>query len=56
MFNIFLNFLNIYVNKFKESIADISTQLTCSGDLKIPGNFFVQGVVRGTDDCVQRFP
>ena len=36
----------------KESIADISTELTCLGDLENPGRLPVQQVLGGTGDCV----
>ena len=33
----FHNFFSIYVFEVKESIADIPTELPCSGDLENPG-------------------
>ena len=38
----FLNFFNIYVFEVKKSIADIPTELPCSGDLENPGQLPVQ--------------
>ena len=48
----FHNFYNIYFFKVKESIADIPTELPCSGDLKNPGQLPVLEVLEGTDDSV----
>ena len=48
----FLNFLTIHVFGVKESIADISTELPCLGDLENPGRLPVQHVLGGTGDCV----
>ena len=47
--------IKIFHNLFfedKESIADIPTELPCSGDLNNPSQLPVQEVLRGTDDCV----
>ena len=38
----FWNFFNIYVFEVKKSIADIPTELPCSGDLENPGQLPVQ--------------
>ena len=46
---------SIYVFEIKEFIADIPTELSCSGDpgdLENPGQLLVQEVLRGTDDFV----
>ena len=48
----FLNFFTIYVFEGKESIADIPTELQCSGDQKNPSQLPVPAVLRGTDDFV----
>ena len=48
----FWNFLTIHVFGVKESIADISTELPCLGDLENPGRLPVQHVLGGTGDCV----
>ena len=48
----FWNFLTIHVFGFKESIADISTELPCLGDLENPGRLPVQHELGGTGDCV----
>ena len=48
----FLFFLTIHVFGVKESIADISTELPCLGDLENPGRLPVQHVFGGTGDCV----
>ena len=48
----FHNFDTVYVFKVEESIADISTELPCLGDLKNPGRLLVQHVLGGTGDCV----
>ena len=48
----FCNFLTIHVFGVKESIADISTELPCLGDLENPGWLPVQHVPGGTGDCV----
>ena len=42
----------MYVFEVKEFIADIPTELPCSGDLENPGQLPVQEVLKGTDDCV----
>ena len=47
-----LNFFTVYVFEVKKSIADISTELPCSGDLKNLGQLPVHVVLEGTDDCV----
>ena len=44
--------MNIHVFGVKESIADISTELPCLGDLENPGTLPVQHVLGGTGDCV----
>ena len=36
----------------REFISDIPTELPCSGDLENLGQFPVQEVLEGTDDCV----
>ena len=41
----FHNFFSIYVFEVKESIADIPTELPCSGDLENPGLLPVQEVL-----------
>ena len=48
----FWNFLTIHVFGVKESIADISTELPCLGDLGKPGRLPVQHVLGGTGECV----
>ena len=48
----FWNFLTIHVFGVEESIADISTELPCLGDLENPGRLPVQHVLGGTGDCV----
>ena len=45
----FQNFFTIYVFEVKESIADIPTELSCSGDLENPRQLPVQEVFEGTD-------
>ena len=44
--------MTIHVFGVKESIADISTELPCLGDLENPGRLPVQHVLGGTGDCV----
>ena len=44
--------MTIHVFGIKESIADISTELPCLGDLEKPGRLPVQQVPAGTGDCV----
>ena len=44
--------MTIHVFGVKESIADISTELPCLGDLKNPGWLLVKQVPGGTGDCV----
>ena len=41
----------IHVFGVKESIADISTELPCLGDLENPGRLPVQHVLGDTGDC-----
>ena len=48
----FGNFLTIQVFGVKESIADISTELPCLGDLENPGRLPVQHILGGAGDCV----
>ena len=48
----FLKFLHYSFFGVKESIADISTELPCSGDLESPRRLPVQHVLGGTGDCV----
>ena len=48
----FQNFSTVNVFEIKESNADIPTGLPCLGDLENPGQFPVQKVLEGTDDCV----
>ena len=48
----FHHFFTIHVFEVKESIADISTELPCLGDLGNPGQLPVQEVLGGTDDWV----
>ena len=48
----FWNFHTIHVFEVRESIADISTELPCLGDLENPGRLPVQHVLGGTGDCV----
>ena len=53
--NVFVSSHNLYENhvfKVRESISDIPTELPRLGDLENPGQFPVQGVLEGTDDCV----
>ena len=47
-----LKFHTIHVFVVRESIADISTELPCLGDLENPGRLPVQQVLGGTGDCV----
>ena len=42
----------MYVFEIKEFIANISTELPCSDDLKNLGQLPVQEVLEGTGDCV----
>ena len=49
---IFWNFHAIHVFEVRESIADISTELPCLGDLENPRRLPVQQVLGGTGDCV----
>ena len=48
----FWNFHTIHVFEVRESIADISTELPCLGDLENPGRLPVQHVLGGTGECV----
>ena len=48
----FWHFSTIHVFEVEESIADILTELLCSGNLENPGELPVQVVLRGTEDCV----
>ena len=48
----FHNFFSIYVFEVKKSIADIPTELPCSGDLENLGQLPVQEVLEGIDDWV----
>ena len=48
----FWHFFTILDFEVEESIADIPTELPCSGDLENPGQLPVQEVLRGTEDCV----
>ena len=48
----FWNFHTVHVFKVRESIADISTELPCFGDLENPGRLPVRQVLGGTGDCV----
>ena len=48
----FWNFFTIYVFEVRESIADISTELPCLGNLENPGRLPVQDVLGGTCDFV----
>ena len=48
----FWNFLTSHVSGVKESIADISTELPCLGDLENSDRLPVQHVLGGTGDCV----
>ena len=41
----FRNFFGIYVFEVKKSIADISTEVSCLGELKNPGQLPVQVVL-----------
>ena len=45
-------FSTIYVFEIKKSIADISTELPCSGDFENLGKLPGQEVLENTDDCV----
>ena len=42
----------MYVFEVKKSIADIPTELPCSGDRENLGQLPVQEVLEGTNDCV----
>ena len=46
------NFFTIYVFEGRESISDISTKLSCFGDLENPGQLPVQEVLEDTADWV----
>ena len=48
----FCNFHTIHVFEVWESIAYISTELPCLGDLENPVRLPVQGVLGGTGECV----
>ena len=48
----FWHFFTIHVFEVEESVADIPTELPCSGDLENSGQLPVQEVLRGTEDCV----
>ena len=48
----FQNFYTIRVFEVRESIADISTELPCLGNLENPGKLPVQDVIGGTGECV----
>ena len=48
----FRNFHTIRVFEIRESIADISTELPCLGDLENPGKLPVQDVLKDTGECV----
>ena len=48
----FWNFHTIHVFEVRGSIADISTELPCLGNLENPGRLPVQDVLGGTGDCV----
>ena len=51
----FLNFHTIHVFEVRESIADISTELPCLGDLENPGRLPVQPVLGGTGQICSKF-
>ena len=51
----FLKFLDYLCFGVNESIADISIELPCLGDLENPGRLSVQHVLGGTGDCVLKF-
>ena len=46
----FLKFLQYLCFEVKESIAGISTELSCLSDFENPGQHPVQKVLEGTDD------
>ena len=46
------NFYTIRVFEVRKSIADISTELPCLGNLENPGKLSVQDVIGGTGECV----
>jgi hypothetical protein len=48
----FRNFHIICVFEVRDSIADISTELPCLGNLENPGKLPVQDVIGGTGECV----
>ena len=48
----FWNFYTIRVFEGRESIADISTELLCLGNLENPDKLPVQDVIGGTGECV----
>ena len=48
----FLKFFHYPCFEVRESIADISTELPCLGDLESPGRLPVQQVLGGSGDCV----
>ena len=51
----FGKFFTLYVFEVKESIADISIELSCSDDLENTRQLPVQQVLVGTDDCLKFF-
>ena len=51
----FSNFHAIHVFKVRESIADISTELPCLGDLENPGRLPFQQVLGGTGQIGSKF-
>ena len=48
----FWNFHTIHIFEIRESIADISTELPCLGNLENLGKLPVQDVLGGTGECV----
>ena len=52
---IFWNFHTIYVFEVRESIADISTELPCLGDLENPGRLPVQHVLVNVSYSFSKF-
>ena len=46
------NSQTFHVFEVRESIADISTELSCSSYLKNLGQLPVQGYLKGTDNCI----
>ena len=48
----FHNFFSVHVFEVMESVAEISIELPCLGDLENSSQLPVHEVLEGTDDCV----